>query len=190
LSATTSGTSTDTGDPAPRSSLLSIAKRETARRVLYARFFRGPVLGPDSCDPNPGETSSTAGAHDAALRSPDGKFADTLLSEDEINKKKSKEQEKVLKRKRKREQEASKKISRKRKEKVEEVQGVQEMKKRREQEADVGEDSTRQTKRKKEKTVKVQIVLDSDDEKGVNPEVREDRPKKRKRRKKSKEGDT
>lgn len=32
---------------APRVSLLALAKRETARRSLYSRFFRGPILGPD-----------------------------------------------------------------------------------------------------------------------------------------------
>jgi hypothetical protein len=31
----------------PRLSLLALAKRETARRGLYSRFFRGPILGPD-----------------------------------------------------------------------------------------------------------------------------------------------
>ena len=30
-----------------RLSLLALAKRETARRGLYSRFFRGPILGPD-----------------------------------------------------------------------------------------------------------------------------------------------
>jgi hypothetical protein len=29
-------------------SVLSLAKRESARRGLYSRFFRGPVLGPDT----------------------------------------------------------------------------------------------------------------------------------------------
>ncbi|KAJ7366995.1 hypothetical protein DFH08DRAFT_836194 [Mycena albidolilacea] len=35
-------------DTSPRLSLLASAKREAAKRVLYSRFFRGPVLGPDS----------------------------------------------------------------------------------------------------------------------------------------------
>ncbi|KAH8989656.1 hypothetical protein EDB86DRAFT_3080916 [Lactarius hatsudake] len=38
---TTSGSST------PRLSIMALAKREAARRGLYSRFFRGPVLGPD-----------------------------------------------------------------------------------------------------------------------------------------------
>ncbi|KAF8073769.1 hypothetical protein FPV67DRAFT_765160 [Lyophyllum atratum] len=52
VSAHTSGTSTpDVRDEAPRSNLLSIAKREAAKSNLYARFFRGPVLGPDDDHP-------------------------------------------------------------------------------------------------------------------------------------------
>lgn len=50
--ADTSGASTPTlplkeGDQ-PRLSLIAAAKREAARSGLYSRFFRGPVLGPDS----------------------------------------------------------------------------------------------------------------------------------------------
>lgn len=37
----------------PRPNLLSVAKKEAARRNLYSRFYKGPILGPD--DP----TSST-----------------------------------------------------------------------------------------------------------------------------------
>lgn len=47
--ATSSGTATpDTEDTSPRLSLLATAKREAAKRGLYSRFFRGPVLGPDT----------------------------------------------------------------------------------------------------------------------------------------------
>ncbi|KAI9465577.1 hypothetical protein BJY52DRAFT_1113439 [Lactarius psammicola] len=35
------------GSSTPRLSLMALAKREAARRGLYSRFFRGPVLGPD-----------------------------------------------------------------------------------------------------------------------------------------------
>lgn len=31
-----------------RHNLISTSKRDTAKRVLYSRFFRGPVLGPNS----------------------------------------------------------------------------------------------------------------------------------------------
>ncbi|KAJ7695674.1 hypothetical protein B0H17DRAFT_930258 [Mycena rosella] len=49
--AESSGSTTpDIGDasPGPRLSLLATAKREAAKRGLYSRFFRGPVIGPDS----------------------------------------------------------------------------------------------------------------------------------------------
>ncbi|KAF9019191.1 hypothetical protein BDZ89DRAFT_1020975 [Hymenopellis radicata] len=44
-----SGSSTPISSTAPiqRLSLLSMAKREAAKRGLYSKFFRGPVLGPD-----------------------------------------------------------------------------------------------------------------------------------------------
>ncbi|KAG5638710.1 hypothetical protein H0H81_010692 [Sphagnurus paluster] len=50
VSATTSGTSTP--DEYVPKNLLSRAKREAARKGLYARFFRGPVLGPDDDFPS------------------------------------------------------------------------------------------------------------------------------------------
>ncbi|KAF8527451.1 hypothetical protein BU17DRAFT_61596 [Hysterangium stoloniferum] len=46
----TSGTATPTEQEplyAPRLSLMAIAKRDTARKRLYASFFRGPVLDPE-----------------------------------------------------------------------------------------------------------------------------------------------
>jgi len=51
----------------PRLSLLAMAKRESARRILYARFFKGPILGPDTNLPmaKPStllDTPKTAGA--------------------------------------------------------------------------------------------------------------------------------
>lgn len=48
--ADSSGTTTPDAAQLPRSSLMSIAKREAAKRGLYARFFRGPILGPDSLE--------------------------------------------------------------------------------------------------------------------------------------------
>ncbi|PBK97612.1 hypothetical protein ARMGADRAFT_1162454 [Armillaria gallica] len=48
-----SGTSTPDSDLMPRLSLLAMAKREAAKRGLYARFFRGPVLGPDTIPSKP-----------------------------------------------------------------------------------------------------------------------------------------
>ncbi|KAF7346466.1 hypothetical protein MSAN_01874600 [Mycena sanguinolenta] len=38
-------------DTIPQLSLLATAKRAAAKRMLYSRFFRGPILGPDSAFP-------------------------------------------------------------------------------------------------------------------------------------------
>ena len=38
-------------------SVISLAKRESARRGLYSRFFRGPVLGPDTEEPQASEVA-------------------------------------------------------------------------------------------------------------------------------------
>lgn len=50
----------------PRTNLLAIAKRESSRQNLYARFFRGPILGPETLDgltdaniPKPSMSSSS-----------------------------------------------------------------------------------------------------------------------------------
>ncbi|KAJ2919165.1 hypothetical protein MD484_g1244, partial [Candolleomyces efflorescens] len=43
-----SGTSTPSTSSGSRYSLIVTAKREAARRGLYSRFFRGPVMGPDT----------------------------------------------------------------------------------------------------------------------------------------------
>jgi len=45
---------------APRLSLLALAKREAARRGLYARFYRGPILGPDDVQSEVVRTEPTA----------------------------------------------------------------------------------------------------------------------------------
>lgn len=42
-----SGISTPDTDTYPRTSVMTIAKREAARKGLYSRFFRGPTLAPD-----------------------------------------------------------------------------------------------------------------------------------------------
>jgi hypothetical protein len=62
-----SGASTPTPDSnatlgfssTPRLSLLALAKRETARRGLYSRFFRGPILGPDDAQSEMVKTEPT-----------------------------------------------------------------------------------------------------------------------------------
>ncbi|KAL9711005.1 hypothetical protein Ac2012v2_005545 [Leucoagaricus gongylophorus] len=47
-SASASGSATPTMTPLSSLNLLTKAKREAAKRTLYSRFFRGPVLGLDS----------------------------------------------------------------------------------------------------------------------------------------------
>ncbi|KAG2757947.1 hypothetical protein P692DRAFT_20948033 [Suillus brevipes Sb2] len=42
-----SGISTSDTDTCPHTSIMTIAKREAARKGLYSRFFRGPTLAPD-----------------------------------------------------------------------------------------------------------------------------------------------
>jgi nucleolar protein TMA23 len=42
-----SGISTPDSDTYSRTSVITIAKREAAKKGLYSRFFRGPILGPD-----------------------------------------------------------------------------------------------------------------------------------------------
>lgn len=48
-----SGAATPVPESAPRLSLIATAKREAARRGLYAKFFRGPILGPNEPDAAP-----------------------------------------------------------------------------------------------------------------------------------------
>lgn len=68
-----SGASTPTPDSnavlgfssTPRLSLLALAKRETARRGLYSRFFRGPILGSDDAQSEMVRTAPTPATDDA-----------------------------------------------------------------------------------------------------------------------------
>ena len=55
----TSCSDTASGSSTPRLSLIALAKREAARRGLYSKFFRGPILGPD-VHPETVETEVTA----------------------------------------------------------------------------------------------------------------------------------
>lgn len=61
--ASTSGSTTPSlhVDATARLSLLATAKREAAKRGLYARFFRGPVLGPDD-SPSPSHSVPSSSA--------------------------------------------------------------------------------------------------------------------------------
>lgn len=59
----------------PRANLLAVAKRESARKGLYARFFRGPVLAPEILDETqeasfPGLTASIPSSSSSTMPSP------------------------------------------------------------------------------------------------------------------------
>lgn len=76
-----SGASTPTPDSnatpgfssTPRLSLLALAKRETARRGLYSRFFRGPILGPDDVQSEMVRTEPTPATPQIPLHHGDAK---------------------------------------------------------------------------------------------------------------------
>ncbi|TFK40529.1 hypothetical protein BDQ12DRAFT_733762 [Crucibulum laeve] len=55
-----SGTTTPNFEQGPKYSLLTTAKRDAARRGLYAKFFKGPVLGPDNGFEEAQKTVNTA----------------------------------------------------------------------------------------------------------------------------------
>ncbi|KAF7314343.1 hypothetical protein MKEN_00906900 [Mycena kentingensis (nom. inval.)] len=56
-----SGATTPETDAAPRFNLLVTAKREAARRGLYSRFLRGPVLGPGDKIPDANDVEEESG---------------------------------------------------------------------------------------------------------------------------------
>lgn len=82
---TTSGSTTPNPNPTahpPSSSLLVIAKREAAKRGLYARFFRGPVLGPDNDGDGPSSSSAAVSSPSPSSSESSGSaFVDTSTSE-------------------------------------------------------------------------------------------------------------
>lgn len=53
-----------------RMSVMAIAKRESARRGLYSRFFRGPVLGPDAEEPRTLEPDERSPPSRSGLNNP------------------------------------------------------------------------------------------------------------------------
>ncbi|KAG1745967.1 uncharacterized protein EDB91DRAFT_135135 [Suillus paluster] len=86
-----SGTSTPDSDAYPRASIIAIAKREAARKGLYSRFFRGPILGPD--DPSNLSSSSASSPMHSADPTPERDIAPQTVapSEKESTKRKSSE---------------------------------------------------------------------------------------------------
>lgn len=64
------GTAANSGNTTPESevprySLLANAKREAAKRGLYSRFFRGPILGPHEVEASP-DTTLKSSSYDAS----------------------------------------------------------------------------------------------------------------------------
>ena len=100
----TSGTNTpDDVEQTGQFSLLVTAKREAAKRGLYARFFRGPVLGPDS---DPLETRAVANT----IRTDDVKVETTVTKKTKKRKQKTDDEDGEKERKkRKKEKEKKKK---------------------------------------------------------------------------------
>ncbi|KAG6837194.1 hypothetical protein H0H93_013421 [Arthromyces matolae] len=143
VSAATSGSTTpDSSDGNTRLNLLSIAKRNAARTNLYAKFYRGPVLGPDddvlskitspsSCDgvigrstlTNPTATDSDSSSPESAIkkrkRDPEDVVARQKKKERKEEKARLKEERRAKRREdraREREAERSEKKAQKRRE--------------------------------------------------------------------------
>ncbi|KAL0580661.1 hypothetical protein V5O48_001391 [Marasmius crinis-equi] len=99
--ATTSGTSTPVTPPldGPRMSLIALAKREAAKRNLYSRFYRGPILGPDLPEQRP-SSSRTRSQSPAEMGNDDD--GEKKVQRSEKKKRKGEDLEKEEKRERKR----------------------------------------------------------------------------------------
>lgn len=187
--ASMSGTNTpETGDQAPRSSLLVIAKREAAKHGLYARFFRGAILGPECHNPD----NCEAGAEpedvntrdNADLEFPDKESAKRARSRDghDDDKRRRKKKKKDLKEKQKKGK-VKKELVRRGKESIPEDEELRrEMKRRRKREAEVDDELASE---KMETKMEVQMVEDLSAER---LEVSRDR-KKRKQRRKNEDGE-
>ena len=93
LSALTAAASDVTG-----LSVMALAKRESARRCLYSRFFRGPVLGPDSEEPQVLEAVQHSPSSRSEMSGP--KSGASILEKRKGEKPKSREEEVVIAQKR------------------------------------------------------------------------------------------
>ena len=65
----------------PRTNLLAIAKRESARKGLYARFFRGPILGPEILSEDGNQDSGSS----SSFASPEASSSKSQLSTSAIS---------------------------------------------------------------------------------------------------------
>ncbi|KIK80372.1 hypothetical protein PAXRUDRAFT_158877 [Paxillus rubicundulus Ve08.2h10] len=111
-SSTTPDSDTPGAGTLKRLSLIAAAKREAARRGLYSRFFRGPVLDPDdgpSVGTTPASTPESSSVPTPASERVDGttKVTETVRenkkrkSEDRTEKREERRERKRLKRERK-----------------------------------------------------------------------------------------
>lgn len=97
----TSGTAADSGTTTPESdtprlSLLAHAKREAAKRGLYSKFFRGPILGPHEAE-SVAESSSYSSPATALHSTPKG----AIQSETSKRKLEDREERRARKRRKK-----------------------------------------------------------------------------------------
>ncbi|KAJ7025350.1 hypothetical protein C8F04DRAFT_1046567 [Mycena alexandri] len=182
-------TTPDIDDISPRLTLLATAKREAAKRNLYSRFFKGPVLGPDS--PLPSKPATIVVVKEVAPASlPERRSAPSV--EDPVKKKKRKtidgeeDEKREAKRLRKEQKElkrAEKKSREKREGKKREkgetdtVEAKKERKRKRKEESEAGSrEQTEKMKRKEEKRSKKVSA-----EAAIAPDVEIETGKKRKR---------
>ncbi|KAF9267331.1 hypothetical protein L218DRAFT_920052 [Marasmius fiardii PR-910] len=97
-SAVTSATASGTSTPKPidssnlKLSLIALAKREAAKRNLYSRFYRGPVLDPD---PESSAPSTSTGQLSPLDNISETRNKDTDLGKDEKGKPSRKKRRKV-----------------------------------------------------------------------------------------------
>ncbi len=82
--ATSGSTTPNAGYGLERLNLISTAKRDAAKRGLYSRFFRGPVLGPESIAEEEQRLASlltqTPGERDVVIKNPVTKHIPELES--------------------------------------------------------------------------------------------------------------
>lgn len=100
---------------------MTLAKRETARRSLYSRFFRGPVLGPADVQPEivktvtppPSDDDDDARRNQKRKR----KKGEVVPTEEDLDKEEEKEERRRRKRLRKEAERAARKLGRRHEEK-------------------------------------------------------------------------
>ncbi|KAJ7259553.1 hypothetical protein B0H12DRAFT_1108669, partial [Mycena haematopus] len=159
-------TTPEVDDAFPRLSLLATAKRAAAKRVLYSRFFRGAILGPDSLfPPEPAvvdvPTVAVADVAEEKLRKKKRKLRD-VEKEEKRERKRLKKEKKELKEKKQAEKLREKSRGKERKSKVPDAAAsnpeINEKKRKRKREAEDDiegiQESTRQPKQNAEKTSK------------------------------------